>query len=50
MADLNDVEKRVAELKAEVAPVLREIEALEHAAMVLTALDEKTRVCEPKPL
>ena len=50
MADLNDVEKRIAELKAEVAPTLKEIEALEHAAMVLKSLDEKTRVFEPKPL
>jgi hypothetical protein len=40
MADLHDVEKRIAELRASIAPVLNEIEALESAAKVLRALDK----------
>lgn len=40
MANLQDVEQRIAALKASIEPVLREIEALESAARVLRALDK----------
>ncbi len=37
MPDLKDVEKRIAELNAEIAPILREIEALQAVARGLRA-------------
>jgi hypothetical protein len=40
MADLKTVEKRIAELRAQVGPLLREIEVLEHTARVLRSLDK----------
>ena len=39
MADLKAVEKRIRELRAEIKPTLKEIEALESTARVLRALD-----------
>ncbi len=35
MADLRDVAKRIDELKAQIAPLQRELEVLENAARVL---------------
>ncbi len=38
---LDRVERRICELKASIAPILREIEMLEEAARVLRALDQE---------
>jgi HB1, ASXL, restriction endonuclease HTH domain len=47
MADLKDVQKRIDELKAQIAPLQRELEILENAARVLRALDGGVPVVPP---
>jgi hypothetical protein len=47
MADLKDVEKRIGELKARIAPLHRELEALESAARVLRALEGGAPIVPP---
>lgn len=49
MADLKTVESRIAELKAEIEPTLREIETLEATARVLRALDKGEPVTHQPP-
>lgn len=44
MADLRAVEQRIAELKAQIEPITREIQVLENTARVLRALDRKEPV------
>jgi hypothetical protein len=47
MPDLNDVEKRIAELKAEIEPTVKEIAALEDLARGLKALERGERLTRP---
>lgn len=44
MADLSDVERRIAELKEEIEPIQKEIEALEGVARALRALEKGERI------
>jgi hypothetical protein len=46
MADLKDVVKRIDEIKAQIAPLHRELEVLESAARVLRALEGGTSVVQ----
>ena len=48
MPDLNDVERRIAELRAQIAPIEREIEVLEGVARVLRALESGQPVTPPR--
>src|SRR5207253_2975170 len=48
MADLRDVERRIAEIRAEIEPKLKEIEALEQAARVLRSLEKGEPVVPPR--
>ena len=48
MADLRDVARRIDELKAQIAPLQRELEVLENAARVLRALEGGTPIVPVK--